>query len=137
MNTKKIMIMLTVGVPILGGKKINLRTLEITDRVKEDYFSFECPVTYVKSTPNADKFFKQVMPKKANRKYLRTVLGYSLTGDMGGRCYFIWYGKGANGKSAIMNVMNKFMKDFYLQCGKGIFMKGTHEKVDGPSPDKV
>ena len=45
--------------PILNGKKINLRTKEISDREKTDYFSFELPVDYVTETPNANKFFFQ------------------------------------------------------------------------------
>ena len=40
--------------PILKGKKINLKSLEISDRKPEDLFTFECPVDYVSKTPNAD-----------------------------------------------------------------------------------
>ena len=123
--------------PIQNGKKIDLRTLEVTDREKQDYFSKECPVSITKTTKRAEKFFCQVMPNKDNREYLRTVLGYSLSGSMDARCFFIWYGDGSNGKSVIMRLMKEILKDFYHQCGKGIFMKGSDEKVSGPSPDKI
>ena len=43
---------------------MDFRTLEITDRTKEDYFTFESPVDYVKTTPNAEKFFKQVFTSR-------------------------------------------------------------------------
>lgn len=123
--------------PIKFGKKVDLRTLEVTDRVKQDYFSIECPVDMTKHTKHADKFFEQVMPDKDNREYLRKILGYSLSGSMDARCFFIWYGDGSNGKSVIMRIMKEILKEFYHQCGKGIFMKGSDEKVSGPSPDKI
>jgi phage/plasmid-associated DNA primase len=43
--------------PIRNGGKMDFRTLEITNRTKEDYFTFESLVSYVKTTPNAEKFF--------------------------------------------------------------------------------
>lgn len=123
--------------PILNGKKIDLRDSTITDRVKSDYFSFECPVEVTKSTKHADKFFSQVAPDAKIREYLRMCLGYMLTGNMDARCFFIWYGKGSNGKSVIMKLMRSLMGQYYHQCGKGIFMKGKNENVSGPAPDKV
>ena len=89
--------------PILKGKKINLKSLEISDRKPEDLFTFECPVDYVSKTPNADKFFKQIQPDKSNRELVRKILGYLLTGNMKARKLFIWYG------SALM-VNQKYLK---------------------------
>ena len=123
--------------PITNGKKVNLKTGEVSDRDKNDYFSFECSVEVTKTTEQADKFFKQVMPNKENREYLRKVLGYILTGNMDARVFFIWYGDGSNGKSVIMRLLKCILCQLYHQCSKGIFMKGSQEKVDGPSPDKV
>lgn len=79
--------------------------METTDRTKEDYFTFESPVDYVKTTPNAEKFFKQVFADRANRKYVQRSLGYMMTGDTTAQVFFIWYGKGRNGKSVITNLM--------------------------------
>ena len=46
--------------PINNGKKINLKTLEITDRTYHDYFTYFSPVDYISTDklPHADKFFK-------------------------------------------------------------------------------
>ncbi len=123
--------------PIRNGKKISLITGELEDRTKDDYFTFECNVDKVDKTPNADKFFKQVMPKEDNREMLRKVLGYMLTGNMDGRCFFIWYGDRSNGKTVIMNLLKAILKSLYHQTSKGIFMKGSQEKVEGASPDKI
>lgn len=93
--------------PIKDGKIIDLRTLEILDRKKEDYFTFESPVTFVKETPNADRFFSQVHTDKDYREYVRNALGYMLTGDTSAQVFFIWYGKGRNGKSVQVNLFKK------------------------------
>ena len=75
-----------------------MRTLEITDRTKNDYFTFECPISYIDDDklPNADRYFSDVMQNKDNREYLRKVLGYLLSGDTNARCFFIMYGNGSN-----------------------------------------
>lgn len=123
--------------PIKNGKKVSLITGEVSDRTKLDLFTFECDVDVIDKTPKADLFFSQIMPNRENREYLRKVLGYCLTGNMDGRCFFIWYGDGSNGKSVIFKLLKAILKPLYHQTSKGIFMKGSQEKVEGPSPDKI
>lgn len=119
--------------PIKNGKKINLKTLLISDRTPNDYFTFECPVDFVDKTPNADKFFSQIQPVKENRELVRKILGYSLTGDMKARKFFIWYGFGSNGKSKVFKIMEKILGCQYSQLDKSIFMKT--KKSTGASPE--
>jgi phage/plasmid-associated DNA primase len=122
--------------PIRNGRKIDLRTLEITDRTKEDYFTFESPIDFVKDKPNADKFFNQVHTDRVNREYVRKCLGYMMTGDTSAQVFFIWYGKGRNGKSVIANMMKAILSEkFYHQCDKSIFIKT--QKGQGASPKKI
>lgn len=123
--------------PIKNGMKVCLKTGNTEERTKTDYFTFECDVEIVENTEQAEQFFLQVMPDKDNRELLRKVLGYQLTGNMDGRCFFIWYGHGSNGKTVIMNLMEAILKPLYHQTSKGIFMKGSQERVEGASPDKV
>jgi P4 family phage/plasmid primase-like protien len=114
--------------PIKNGKKINLRTLEIFDRTDSDFFSYESPVDFLDGeTPNADRFFEQVMPNEANREYLRKVLGYSLTTETCARVFFIWYGGGSNGKSYISRLMELILKQQHHACDKSIFIKGKQK----------
>ena len=122
--------------PINNGKKINLKTLEITDRTYNDYFTYYSPVDYItdKLLPNAEKFFKQIQSKKVNREYLRKILGYSITGRTEARVFFIWYGYGSNGKSKIFKIMDKILCKQYTQCDKSIFMK-VKNNSGGASPE--
>jgi len=123
--------------PIKNGKKVSLITGKVSDRTKQGLFSFESPVEVVKDTPNANKFFSQIMPDKEEREYLRKVLGYMLTGNMDARCFFIFYGDGSNGKTIVMQLLEVILLNLYHQASKGIFMKGSKEKTEGASPDKV
>ncbi len=123
----------TNTLPIKDGKKINLKTLEITDRVAEDYYSFFCNVGYVKKTPNADKFFQGIMPDKFNREFLRKCVGYILSGDTSARCFFNCYGTGSNGKTVLFGILLKLiMSEFYHTCDKAVFVKSSYS--GGASP---
>jgi putative DNA primase/helicase len=121
--------------PIKGGKVINLKTSEVRDRTRDDKYTFECPVSYVADIKNADKFFTDVMPKEEQREYLRKCLGYIITGEVDARCFFVWYGNGSNGKSVIINLLKKIMKDFYVSTSKGVFCKMNDKSSGAPSPD--
>lgn len=121
--------------PIKNGKKINLQTLEVSDREKFDYFTFEAPVEYLENTPNANKFFKQVFSDDDNREYSQKSLGYMLTGDTSAQVFYIWYGRGRNGKSVTANMLKSIIGKFYHQCDKSIFIKT--QKAHGASPEKM
>lgn len=48
--------------------------------------------------------------------YVQKMLGYSLTGDMSEKCFFILYGpEGNNGKTVMMNTVMAIMKDYAIQ----------------------
>lgn len=123
--------------PIKGGNKINLETLEVSSRTMKDYFTYESNVEFLPgSTPNADKFFSQIMSNKDNREFLRKVLGYTLTAETCARKFFVWYGFGANGKSKVFKLMELILKQQNLQCDKSIFVKSKTENR-GASPEKM
>jgi putative DNA primase/helicase len=118
--------------PIKNGKVFNLKTLDVRDRTKEDRFTFELQVEYVNKTPNADKFFSQIMSNETHREYLRKICGYCLTGETDARVFFIWYGSGSNGKSVVMTLMHDIMNDFFVQLADAVFQKTKDD--GGPSP---
>jgi phage/plasmid-associated DNA primase len=112
--------------PIRNGRKMDFRTLEMTDRTKEDYFTSNLLWSF------SNKFLQIV---RIENMYKRS-LGYMMTGDTTAQVFFIWYGKGRNGKSVIANLMRAMMSDkFYHQCDKSIFVKT--QKGHGASPEKV
>ncbi len=119
--------------PIMNGKKINLKTLEITDRTMDDRFTFECAVNYTEKTPNADKYFKNLFPNEDEREFVRKCLGYMLTGNTNARCFFVFYGMGKNGKSKVLTILDKILGQYYLQCAPEVFK--AKNSVGGASPE--
>lgn len=121
--------------PIQNGKKVDYKTMIVSERVKEDYFTFESPVDLLTSNlPHATKFFTQLMPNLEEREYLRRVLGYMISGDVSARCFFVLYGDGSNGKSTIMNLMKLILMKYYHQCDKALFIKSNKT---GATPEKA
>ena len=93
--------------PIKDNRVINLFTKEVRPRVISDYFTFECPVEPVDEYSD---FFTSMIESimcgnTENLDYFQRIMGYCLTGSKEAQSYFIWYGKGSNGKSLILNLL--------------------------------
>ena len=111
--------------PIRNSAKINLKNGEITPRNKNDYFSFECDVEYVKERKHINKFMKCVFVNDDKIKYIQSIYGYCLTGETKERCLFIEFGKGSNGKSVLNIILSKILgiNKFYVQAQRDLFVK--------------
>lgn len=119
--------------PIKDGKVINLTNGCIRDREKTDYFTYESNVTYTdKRSPDFITNIRSIMcDNEDNMKYLQKILGYCLTAEMKARVYFIFYGIGANGKSMILNLMNKILLNQYQSVSKCVFIDAGKGKSGG------
>ena len=113
--------------PIKNGRKINFKTLEITQRTNKDFFTYESPVDFVDKTPNADKFFEQLFTNQENREYVRRALGYAITAETFAQVFFIWYGFGSNGKSLLSKILELILCKQYCQCDENIFIKNKKQ----------
>ena len=114
--------------PIKGGKIIDLKTLKVRGRYRTDFFSFELDVDYLKNDKleHANKFFSEVMGKdEESIKFLQKILGYSMTGETDLRSFFIFWGKGSNGKSVINEFMRLILKSMYTSVDKRVFLKSN------------
>ncbi len=127
--------------PIKNGI-INLKTGEVRKRNKYDYFSFECPVSYIleknENYDKVDKFFLDVCKDDEDLKnYLQVGLGYCLTGHISERCFYVWHGIGANGKSTICNLLQLIMNKFYTTTSKDIFIKSKNGNMGQATPHLI
>jgi len=112
--------------PIKDGQIINLKTLETRPRTPFDLFSFELDVSYQPNTKftNVIKFFKSLSEDDDDLvDYHRRLWGYSLTGEITDRSLHVLYGGGMNGKSTLMNIMEKIMKGYYTGLSEAVMMK--------------
>lgn len=115
--------------PLKGGKIIDLKTLTVRDRTRNDYFSVELNVSYlspkeVNFETHVLKFFKSITcddPKLLD--YHRRLWGYMMTGSIADRSLHIMWGNGCNGKSSIVNIFKKIMGDFAVSLDDDTMMK--------------
>jgi putative DNA primase/helicase len=102
----------------------NLRTMKIEQRTKEQYFTkcldiddFDEISEHDDNFKTVDKFFNDICSNhKPKKDYLQKILGYFLSGAVPlGRCFFIFYGQGRNGKSALIEIVQGIMGSFYCK----------------------
>jgi putative DNA primase/helicase len=97
---------------------LNLKTGELQSHRKEDLITKLIPINYNPDAwcPKWIDFLDLVM--KGNQRlidYLWRSAGYTLTGDAGEQCLFVFYGIGRNGKSTYLNVKQTILNDYALQ----------------------
>lgn len=94
---------------------IDLETLEIIEHDPKNGLS---KIANVKYDPDAkcpiwEEFLKTIFVGDMNLiKFVQKALGYSMTGKTGERVFFILYGRGANGKSTLLNVIQAIFGDY-------------------------
>ena len=126
--------------PIKNGKVINFKTLEIRDRNIEDFWSFECPVEFLRqcegNQTNLDcvqKFFNDICCGDTDLiDYHQRLWGYLLTGEVSDRSIHIFHGNGCNGKSSIVNIHRKILSNFSVSLSEDITLKKVGR---GASPE--
>lgn len=122
--------------PVKNCKIINLKNLEIRDRTKEDYWSFECPVSFLGEEADLSpvtKFFSDISCGSEDlMDYHRRMWGYLMTGDITDRSLHIFWGDGCNGKSSIINVFGNIMSKFKCSLSEDVMLMKTSR---GASPE--
>jgi len=113
--------------PIKNGLKISLKDKSITDRTREDLFSFELDLKLSNNETKlkkANDFLKSIMNNNDEMYvYIKRFSGYIMSGDITQREFFIFYGSGCNGKSSYINIIERIMKRFYASISDTVIMK--------------
>jgi putative DNA primase/helicase len=66
--------------------------------------------------------------------FLQRCVGYSLTGDVSERKFFLCYGVGANGKSSFLETLREVLGDYGQAAEFNTFLRATHGR-SGPRDD--
>jgi P4 family phage/plasmid primase-like protien len=122
---------------------INLRTGELRPHRREDLITKMAPVEH---DPDAKaplwwKFLARIMGDDEDRtirqrhgddcwmmvRYLRRVIGYSLTGDVSEQAIWFLYGTGENGKSTFLKTLIDMLGDYALQTVSDLLVQKKHE----------
>ena len=128
----------------LKTMNLNLKTLKMEERTKYQYFTKCLDFIDLKDLTEHDEEFKIVNkffldictgyePKK---QYLQKILGYFLTGAVPlGRTFYIFYGEGKNGKSALFEVLGEVMKHYIRPVESSIIVKRGKKNSGQASPE--
>ena len=115
----------SIDFPIKNKRLINMRTLETRDRTPSDVFDFESDVHFLgldAETPHADKFFSDLfLGNQEHIDYFQKVLGYMISADTSEQVFFVFHGKGANGKSLVIDIINWICGKFCTTVGDSVF----------------
>ena len=127
--------------PIRGGKIVDLTNGTIRERVKEDIFTFECSIGLDLDIANKNmhlvhKFISDLMLDDQEKiDLLQMILGYSITGDMSKKMFFIfWGGNGNNGKSTLLLILEKILGPFYRTVNKQVFFDHRQGSAGSANP---
>jgi P4 family phage/plasmid primase-like protien len=123
------------SLPLKDGKIINMKTLEVRDRTKEDIFSFETSISYIKNNfQNAKKYFLSLFNGSESMvRYVQLYLGYCLTGYTSERSLYINWGSGRNGKTELYDIMSLIMKEYYTSISADVLIK--RDRRGGATPE--
>jgi len=85
--------------------------------------------------PLWNAFIARIIPDHPTQLFLQTWFGYVLTGDTGEQQMLIAHGKGANGKSTMMDTIQYIMGDYGLTLPIQTFMFDERRRGGDATPD--
>lgn len=120
---------------VLNGV-VDLTTGELLPHDPERRMTLQAAAAYYpdEPAPKWEAFLRQVQPDPEMRAYLQRVAGYCATGLTSEQVFFLWHGKGANGKSVAQNVLARVLGTYSQTIPVDTLMASS---VDGRIPNDV
>lgn len=87
--------------------------------------------------PKFEAFLEQIMPNYELRQFMQRFFGYAITGDNGEQIMLLCYGRGANGKSVLLNILRKILGDYTLTLPFASLTGESQRGGGDPTPDLV
>lgn len=86
---------------------LDLKSGVVRARRREDLFTKMSPVTHDPSAicPRWSEFMEMILPDASTRWFVQKALGYSLTGSVSSKVFFVLHGAGNNGKSMMLETI--------------------------------
>jgi P4 family phage/plasmid primase-like protien len=127
----------------LKKQNLDLKTLKMSHRMTNQYFTQCVNISDINNISvnddeykKIDKFFMDIAsgyePKK---QFLQKIFGYFLSGSVKGRCFFIFYGKGKNGKTACISLIEHLLNKFSVSLEDSIIVKRGKKNAGQASPE--
>ena len=108
---------------------IDLRTGQLRDHDRSDLITKLAPVDFDPAArrPRWDAFVQWLMCGDEDlAATLQQAAGYTLTGDVSERIFFMLYGDGANGKGTFIEMIRDLLGDYYVLTPTHTWLKQRH-----------
>ena len=115
--------------PLRGGKCINMKTLQIRNRSKHDYWSYELKSEFMPDLDDNDnefaKFLHQLFDVEEEYKHFRLILGYIMTNQINQDMFLVVSSThGGSGKTTLFEIIKKAFPEFWCTIHKDIIING-------------
>jgi P4 family phage/plasmid primase-like protien len=119
--------------PIADCKVVDLKTGEVRDRRKDDYFTKTSTRTLLDSpdVPFVREYLSEVLntTNDAYVDFVLSVIGYMLSGENNMKHFYILYGEANTGKSLFLHIINSIFEGFGGVVNDRIFKQSRNESV--------
>ena len=127
--------------PIEGGSVVDVRTGECRPRRAEDLFTIEMnfrllPPDHPEVLEVVNFMMEFAHDDQDTYDYMHQTIGYSATGRMFDRAFYLWLGNGANGKGTVSQMLQKVLGDFFQTAPSAFLTRKANQKTsaEGASP---
>jgi putative DNA primase/helicase len=124
---------------------IDLTTGRLRSHARSDFLMQCAPVEYhpEATAPTFERFLREIMlddgtrPERAELvAYLQRVFGYALTGDVSEQAWHLFVGKGGNGKTTLVEVIERVLGPYAgAMAPESVTITGRPRDGAAPSPD--
>lgn len=115
---------------------VDLKTGSLKQRTKQHYLTHQLDIEYKPSSTNEiwEKFVREIMCEDLEMiEFMQRTLGYSITGHTSEQVFIVWYGLGANGKSVLMNCMEKVVRELFHKANKELIIESAKTTANSHS----
>jgi putative DNA primase/helicase len=108
---------------------IDLKTGRLLDATPDMLISKLAGASYYYDAkcPKFMRFLKEILPDPETRDFIQMALGYTLTGNVRDMVFFFTHGKGDNGKSVLMNIIQAVMGEYAVVVGTELLVKSRND----------
>jgi len=103
---------------------VDLATGMFRSHAPGDYITKMSGVRYAEGerAPRWEAFMERMLPVEEVRRYVQKAIGYSLSGSVDEKCFFILFGGGNNGKTLFTQTVGMLMGEYWNAAPKSVFI---------------